>query len=959
MWCTFAIRFLLAVFHYRIPDLLREEAQMRAKQFGFSALVLAALLTWTVSASAQQGTLTGRATNAEDGTGISQAQIQVLGGAVDTGVLSDDQGNYRIAVAAGTYDLVVTVVGYRVTRFDNVRVSSGETTTLDMVLLSRAQVLDPIVVTASRGTPEKSTEAVATVHRISSVEISERPAPSLVDHLRSAPGVDIITYGLQASNVTVRGFNNIFSGALHMLTDHRLAGVPSLRVNLMHFIPSNEADIDRMEVVLGPGSALYGPNTANGVVHILTKSPLESQGTTVTLGGGERSVFQGSFRSAFLLSDDLGVKVSGQYLRGDEWEFADPTEAANRAAATSNPATCLADKAIRGVTGAAAQAACDRIGIRDFDIERYGLEARADWRFADNGTFVATYGRNNSSGIELTGLGAGQTKDWTYEFYQARVNVDRFFAQAYVNRSDAGSSYLLNSGVPLVDRSKISVGQLQHGFDVADGRQDFTYGFDFFGTRPNTQGQINGIYEADDSMDEWGVYLQSKTALSDKVDLVLAGRLDSHSILPSNVFSPRAGLVVRPTEQQSFRFAYNRAYSSPSSLNYFLDLSNGFAPGGAALGYGLRAFGTGRTGWSLQNTDGSLKGFRSPFNPGGPSAMVPIQGATQFWGAAIAVLQAQVAAGALPADLAAVLPVLGALTPTPADIGAMLFHPITGELVSAGAANLPAVPSIEESNTETFEVGWTGIIDQRLRITADLYYSKKNNFVSPLMVQTPFVTLNGQDVGAFITVPIVTAITQQLIALGLDPATAQATAAAQAGTLVPLLAAGIAQVPVGVISSDEISGGSDLVVTYRNVGDLTLWGSDFALQWFLDDSWMLSGTYSRVSDDTFLIDDGDPISLNAPKNKGSLALAYRNALEGFNAEARVRFNSSFSAVSAGFSGEVPSAKVVDLHLGYDVPSTAATLQLSMSNIFDAANQAFVGVPNIGRFLMLRVKYDLF
>ena len=117
-----------------------------------------------------------------------------------------------------------------------------------------------------------------------------------------APGVDIITEGIQSTNVLVRGFNNIFSGSLHALTDHRLAGVPSLRVNLLHFIPSTDEDIERMEVVLGPGSALYGPNTANGVLHIFTRSPLDSAstGTTVTLGGGERSVFPGVF--PFLLS---------------------------------------------------------------------------------------------------------------------------------------------------------------------------------------------------------------------------------------------------------------------------------------------------------------------------------------------------------------------------------------------------------------------------------------------------------------------------------------------------------------------------------------------------------------------------------------------------------------------------------------------------------------------------------
>ena len=176
-----------------------------------------------------------------------------------------------------------------------------------------------------------------------------------MEHLRSAPGVDILTYGLQGGNVTTRGFNNIFSGGLHMLTDNRLAGVPSLRVNLMHFIPSNDADIDRMEVVLGPGSALYGPNTANGVVHIITKSPLDEQGTSVTMGAGQRSVFQGSFRSAFKLSDDFGFKVSGQSLTGNEWEYDDPTERANRASALANPALCLSDRQLRGYSAGEAQ----------------------------------------------------------------------------------------------------------------------------------------------------------------------------------------------------------------------------------------------------------------------------------------------------------------------------------------------------------------------------------------------------------------------------------------------------------------------------------------------------------------------------------------------------------------------------------------------------------------------------
>ncbi|MFC1662527.1 TonB-dependent receptor plug domain-containing protein, partial [Gemmatimonadota bacterium] len=670
-----------------------------------------------------------------------------------------------------------------------------------------------------------------------------------------------------------------------------------------------------MEVVLGPGSALYGPNTANGVLHILTRSPLDptSTGTTVSLAGGERSVFQGQFRTSFLVNRNLGVKLSGQYLRGNEWKYTDLGEAAARAAADASPASCQASIALRGYSSAEAAQACAKVGIRDFDLERYGLEARADYRFAEDGTAILTYGRTSSSGIELTGLGAGQTNDWIYQFYQARMNKGRLFAQAYLNTSSAGDSWLLRDGVPLIDESKLYVAQAQHGFSLFDDRQDFTYGIDYFGTRPDTKGSINGVYEDEDNMDEWGVYLQSKTALSPKLDLVLAGRMDDHSMLPEKVFSPRAALVFKPTEDQSLRVTYNRAFSTPTSLNFFLDISAGAAPNDqlAALGYTLRAFGTGPNGYSFQNPDGSLRGMKSPFNPGGAGQLLPADPGI-MWQFALGVLQAQVAQGLLPVELAGLLPVLGALSPTSSDVGIMLLNASTNALTPLSSTTIPDVPGIRESYTETFEVGWQGILANKLRISADVYYTKKNDFISPLLLQNPLLLLNGNDVGAFITAPIVGAITQQLIGMGLDPAIAQQQAQAQAAALVPLLAEGIAQIPLGVAATDQIaSQGADLIVTYRNVGDISFWGADLGFSWFLDDKFTLNGTYSHVENDWFLIDDGAPLSLNAPKEKATLGLAFRNPRTGFNAEARVRHTAQFPAESAGYVG----TKCLENHAG--------------------------------------------
>jgi outer membrane receptor protein involved in Fe transport len=105
-----------------------------------------------------------------------------------------------------------------------------------------------------------------------------------------------------------------------------------------------------------------------------------------------------------------------------------------------------------------------------------------------------------------------------------------------------------------------------------------------------------------------------------------------------------------------------------------------------------------------------------------------------------------------------------------------------------------------------------------------------------------------------------------------------------------------------------------------------------------------------------------------------LGLAFRNARTGVNAEARLRFTSEFPAESAGYRGtqcrvENPGAYIgedcverstlVDVNFGYKIPNTAAELQLAITNLFDSSYTSFVGVPEIGRFAIARIKYDLF
>jgi len=124
--------------------------------------------------------------------------------------------------------------------------------------------------------------------------------------------------------MTARGFNSSFSSRLLSLTDGRMANVPSLRLTAYNVIPVSFEDVEQIEIVLGPSSALYGPNAHSGVLNIITSSPLRSTGTTINIQGGLLNqadtdpLQKYTFRTAHKFGN-VGIKASGVVLRGQDW----------------------------------------------------------------------------------------------------------------------------------------------------------------------------------------------------------------------------------------------------------------------------------------------------------------------------------------------------------------------------------------------------------------------------------------------------------------------------------------------------------------------------------------------------------------------------------------------------------------------------------------------------------------
>lgn len=909
------------------------------------------------------GTIRDRSTNQP----VEGAIVQALGpsGASAGTATTGATGTYRITgLAAGTYTVQARYIGFQAARIANVAVTAGGTATVDASLEPAVVQLEQVVVSATRR-PEKQTDAPVFSSVIPQVQVTERPTLTVTDHLKGLPGVDISQGGLVQSNVVGRGFNNIFSGATLMLVDNRFAAVPSLRVNVPAFFPSANEDIERIEFVLGPGAALYGPNSAKGVLAITTKSPLTTQGTTIGVETGFRSdsrqadgaTFDGgaglvraTFRTAQKLSDRLGFKISGEYLTGEEWRMRDAAEP------TSLP---LAGRpAIPGLDSLTCNA---QTGCRDFDLEKWNVDTRVDVHPTESSELVFAAGTTNAGSVlEYTGIGAAQARDWKYTYGQVRFRSGQLFLQGFGNFSDAGESFLLRTGEPVIDKSRVWGLQAQHGLDLGT-KETLLYGIDYSYTDPRTEGTITGRNEDDDTIREIGAYIHSTTRFSPKLDLVLALRWDDHSRLDESHLSPRAALVWKPRENQSFRVTYNRAFSPPTTNNLFLDLLASSNIGGTP--FDVRALGVPAAGFHFRGYcgTGGVGGdlcMWSPW-PGTPAAAIPAQAAT-LWPVARAV----VIAGLPPSPVrAAIIAALAAMNPTVAQVGTALrtLNATTGAFEAKDPNAVQDIDQIKAEITQVLEVGYNGIINDRFRLSGAVWYEKKRDFTGPLIVESPNVFLDPATMGAFfVGSPAWQALAQQLIPV---------IGAAAFGQLTTQVVTGLVSVPLATVVPDSpLTQSGDLFLTYRNFGKLDLWGTDLAFDYLFNDRFSISGMWSHVSDDFFSANEVEgptDVALNATSDKFAFSGRYRQGFDGWAAEAGLRYTKGFPVNSGVYVTELnadgtrralPDWTVVDAQVTYRF-KFGFMASLSVQNLFNENYATFVGIPQLGRLVLTKLQYE--
>ena len=188
---------------------------------------------------------------------------------------------------------------------------------LDIEQLARTPVVVPSMdIPVTSVTKELSTvgRSAAAVFVITPEMIRRSGATCIPEALRMAPGLDVAQINSNVWAISSRGFNSAFSNKLLVLIDGRSVYNPDFSGVYWDMQDVLLEDVERIEVVRGPGGTLWGANAVNGVINVITKKAKDTQGAYLTAGGGTQKQTLDGFRYGGQIGEDLHYRVYGKHF---------------------------------------------------------------------------------------------------------------------------------------------------------------------------------------------------------------------------------------------------------------------------------------------------------------------------------------------------------------------------------------------------------------------------------------------------------------------------------------------------------------------------------------------------------------------------------------------------------------------------------------------------------------------
>ena len=946
-----------------------------------------------------QTQISGSVGDSETMSGIPGVNVVIDG--TNIGTVTDFDGNFSLNTSQDLpLTIVISYVGYSAQR---VEVTSANQDI--SVMLSAGQNLEEVVISASRRA-QKVTEAPASVSVISTRQIENSPQAAQPERLLvSVPGVQIQQQTANTLNLEMRAGSGTFGTSTFVMQDNRFLITPSAGTFFSFQQSLSNLDLSSVEVVRGAAGVLYGPGVTSGVVHFRTKSPIDYPGNSASLWGGELNTLGSEFRIARSNGDKtFGWKINARVNSGDDFTYDDESELA-AAGITVNRIIrqpVITNKAVDPLLSENGPILIDRTGEENAIIGEYSniaFNTTLEWRPSEDSNYQVSGGVTNGGGLFFQDLGIGYADGSSY-WGQAQATIGNWYGQVSIDYNDGGKednpTFLYGTGLRQVAKRRSVEAQLQYNFDLSwlfDS--EWTVGWDYRDTMSDSEYTLFGRNDDDDQYTINGIYGQGTLKFSDKVDLVVAGRYDQMNFISVGEFAPRAALVYKPSEKTTWRVSYNKALSGPSALQQYIDFPvNVVAPG--ILDVWLH-------GQSKSHTFGNTIDLAAvPFD-------IPISAASQ--GLPLAIPYGAVASASWAGLFAQAPSLQPLLTPWIASYagpsgGSGTLQPYDLFEPTRTTGNR-ATRKARFSSVENFEIGFTSVIGDKLKISADLYSYVNTGFTNFNAVGDTYSLIGSNipadlgnavaaDATAYVTgaITAVTTQTYQGLAaqLGLPYEVLASGAAAAFGvpSLQASIAGGVAQT-LGGINAAMQAGGAGYVaaagalfpaigavesnlmpqgdgVTHISAGYITNgdakrshFGGDFSVDYFANSDLRLWANASWLSQNEWIPgednDDGllSTSYLNAPAWKYRLGVDY-TPLSGLNFAVSFQHDDKFRSVQGFWNGMVETKNLVDMSIGYRF-SPNFRFDISGTNITDNKYRTFPNLPEIGRRVLGKVTFN--
>ena len=440
----------------------------------------------------------------------------------------------RTAVPAIFTLLLCLAAPYRTTEAQSA--SNDQNAPSDLKQLSLEELGNVEVTTVSKE-PQQVQKTPAAIFVITQEDIRRSGATSIPEALRLAPGVEVAQIDGNHWSIAIRGFAGQFSKSLLVLIDGRSIYTPLFEGVYWDLPQVMLEDVERIEVIRGPGGTIWGANAVNGVINIITKSANNTKGTLATLGSGSVDEGTGAFRYGGSAGKDFNYRVYGMGgVRGPEFH-PDGNE---------------------------------------FDPWRMGqIGFRTDWTSGQKDAFTVQGDMYRGVSGEDTLLATFNPPAEIAQNETGYVSGGNLLAR-WQHTTSEGSDVQIQAYFDRTNRQDLELGETRDTFDVdfvqhvrIHGDQELTWGLgarvspsNFIQVSPGVNflpnKQVDSIYS--------GFVQYELPIVKDKLTLTAGTKLE-HNNFSGFDYQPSVRLLWAPTPSQSFWTAVTRAVRTPSRLD--------------------------------------------------------------------------------------------------------------------------------------------------------------------------------------------------------------------------------------------------------------------------------------------------------------------------------------------------------------------------------------------------------